>query len=80
MAYHNNNNNKGKVGYVYILANFNRNVLYIGVTSDLLERIWNHRIGKGSQFTGKYNVKYLMHIEKYPNINDAIHRKKQLKN
>jgi len=77
MAYH---NNTGKVGFVYILANYNRNVLYIGVTSDLLERVLKHRNGKGCKFTQKYNVKYLMRIEKYPNINDAILREKQLKN
>lgn len=57
MAYH---NFTGKNGYVYILANHNRNVLYVGMTCDLLERIWKHRTGEGCDFTKKYNVKYLM--------------------
>ncbi len=77
MGYH---TYSGKNGYVYILANFDRNVLYIGMTDDLLERVWDHRIGEGCEFTRKYNVKYLMHIEKYPNINEAIQREKHLKN
>lgn len=77
MSYH---TYSGKNGYVYILSNANRNVLYIGVTQDLTSRISKHKVGKGSKFTEKYNAKYLIYYEKYPNINEAIQREKQLKN
>lgn len=77
MSYH---SYTGKNGYVYILANFKRNVLYIGVTHGLLERIWDHKVGKGCDFTKKYKVRYLVYFEKFPNINEAIQREKQLKN
>ena len=77
MGYH---TYSGQNGYVYILANYNRNVLYVGMTDDLYQRVWQHRNGKGSTFTKKYNVKYLMYVEKFPNINEAIQREKQLKN
>ncbi len=77
MAYR---NHFGKNGFVYILSNYNRNVLYVGVTSELDERILNHKFGKGSKFSAKYNLKILLYFEKYPNIDRAIEREKQLKN
>ena len=69
-----------KYGYVYILSNENRNVLYIGVTSDLIRRIWEHRNMEGSCFTAKYNLRYLMYWEQHKSIQRAIEREKQLKN
>lgn len=77
MAYH---SYQGKNGYIYIISNFKGSVIYIGVTDDLIERIWNHRCGKGSDFTSRYNLTYLLYFEKYPNIDEAIRREKQLKN
>lgn len=71
---------QGKIGYVYMLSNYSRNVIYIGVTNDLIERISDHRKGRGSKFTKRYKVKHLLYFEKYPNIVEAIHREKQLKN
>ncbi|PHS52281.1 MAG: endonuclease [Lutibacter sp.] len=68
-----------KQSYVYILSNKNRTVLYIGVTSNLLERVTNHKNDKGSVFTKKYNVTDLLFFEVFTNINDAIKREKQLK-
>ena len=73
-------NRDGKNGYVYIMSNYKRNVLYIGVTSDLEERVWLHKQGKGSKFSKKYKTTLLVYFEEYPNIVDAIHREKQLKN
>ncbi|PAU93576.1 endonuclease [Aliifodinibius salipaludis] len=73
-------NSTGKNGFVYILSNHSRNVIYTGVTSELDERILDHRFGKGSRFTSKYNLKVLLYFEKYPNIDEAIEREKQLKN
>jgi len=69
-----------KESYVYILSNKNRTVLYVGVTSDLMTRIENHKKGTGSQFTKKYNVYDLMYFEKFNDINQAIEREKKLKN
>lgn len=69
-----------KNGYVYILSNFNRTALYIGMTSDIERRILEHKAGIGSIHTKKYKLKYLIHFEKCPFIKDAIAREKQLKN
>jgi putative endonuclease len=69
-----------KKGYVYIVANFTRSTLYTGVTSNLPTRIRQHRDGKGSKFTSKYNARYLMYFEEHENIEDAIHRETQIKN
>ncbi len=77
MAYR---NSSGRNGYIYILSNVKRSVLYIGVTSELDKRIFEHKHGKGSKFTAKYNLKVLLYFELYPNINEAIEREKQLKN
>lgn len=77
MAYR---NSSGKNGYVYILSNVNRTVLYIGVTSKLDSRILIHKYGEGSTFTARYNLKALLYFEEYPNIEEAIEREKQLKN
>jgi len=69
-----------KQSYVYILANQFRTTFYIGVTSDLKIRIQQHIDGRGSKFTSKYNIKYLVYFEEFTDINQAILREKQLKN
>jgi len=66
--------------YIYILTNISRTVLYIGVTSDLIGRVTNHKISKGSIFTKRYNLKYLIYFEEFSDVNQAIQREKQLKN
>lgn len=68
-----------KEGYVYILSNAQRSVLYKGVTSDLVNRIYNHKQGNGSIFTSKYNAKYLMYYEIHQNMYEAIQREKRIK-
>ena len=55
-------------------------MLYIGVTGDLKQRIVDHKEGKASVFTKKYNIHYLMLFEEFTDINKAIAREKQLKN
>lgn len=67
-------------GYIYFMTNANKNVLYIGVTSNLKKRIWEHRthIYKNS-FTKKYNLEYLVYYEGFIGIEEAILREKQLK-
>ena len=77
MAFH---DLRGKTAYVYIVSNYKRDVIYIGVTSDLIKRTWNHKNGKGSKFSSRYNLTYLIYFEEYPNIEEAISREKQLKN
>ncbi len=68
-----------KRGYVYILSNYTRTTLYIGVTNNLEIRIAEHRNGTASAFTAKYKVFYLMYFEEYQSIQLAIAREKQLK-
>lgn len=64
--------------FVYIMASHSR-VLYIGVTSDLIKRIHEHREGVVEGFTRKYAVKYLVYCEEAPDAESAIQREKQLK-
>jgi putative endonuclease len=65
--------------YVYILASGRYGTLYIGVTSDLIKRIWQHREGLGEGFTKRHQVKYLVWYEVHGDIMAAITREKQLK-
>ena len=69
-----------KSGYVYIITNAYKNVIYIGVTSNLKDRIYQHKCGEGSEFSKKYRLNRLVWFEEYPNIKDAIFREKQIKN
>jgi len=67
---------------VYILTNFNKTVLYIGVTSNLVLRLREHRAGirnGTSSFTARYRVCYLIYVERFGSITDAIRREKELK-
>lgn len=66
--------------YVYIMTNTYRTTFYIGITSNLSRRTYEHHEGKGSLFTKKYNLKDLIYYEEYTDINQAISREKQLKN
>lgn len=69
-----------KAAYIYILTNKNNTVLYVGVTSNLEQRIRQHRTGfYKDSFTSRYNITKLVYYELYLNIEDAIHREKQLK-
>ena len=68
-------------GYVYILTNINHSVLYIGVTSNLRNRIHEHKAKlHPTGFTAKYNCNILIYFEGFNLIEDAIAREKQLKN
>jgi len=68
-----------KKGYVYILTNKPKGVLYIGVTSQLMPRSEQHLTTRTNSFTRKYNLNKLVHLEEYPTITEAIQREKQLK-
>lgn len=65
--------------YVYLLTNNHNNVLYTGVTSDLIRRIYEHKNKLVKGFTQKYNVDQLVYYEVFPTIMDAIDREKQIK-
>ncbi len=67
-------------GYTYIMSNKIRTVFYIGVTSDIRNRVFKHKKGRGSIFTSKYKCHYLVYYEWFQYINHAIEREKQLKN
>jgi len=68
-------------GCVYILTNYSRTVLYIGVTSDLYFRIKDHKEKlHPDSFTVKYNCNILVYFEQFSTIEEAIGKEKQLKN
>ena len=64
---------------VYILASATRR-LYIGVTSDLTRRVWQHKCKLYDGFTKRYNIDRLVYYEVYGRMESAIHREKALKN
>jgi putative endonuclease len=65
--------------YVYILASKKNGTLYIGVTGDLVRRIYEHRQNLIDGFTRKYNVHDLVYYEIHERIEEAITREKQIK-
>ncbi len=65
--------------YVYILASKRNGTLYIGITSDLVKRVYEHKNNLVHEFTEKYNVHNLVHYETTGDVNGAIAREKQLK-
>lgn len=65
--------------HTYILTNKANTVLYVGVTSNLPERIWQHKNKVYKGFAAKYECKKLVYYEEYSWIEDAIAREKQLK-
>ena len=66
--------------YVYMLTNEKGNVLYTGVTNDLIRRVYEHKnhLDRGS-FTAQYNVEKLVYFEATSDIESAIEREKQIK-
>jgi putative endonuclease len=64
---------------VYILASQPRGTLYIGVTSDLTARLWQHRKDIAKGFTKRYRVHTLVRFEQFDDMPTAIAREKQLK-
>jgi putative endonuclease len=64
---------------VYILASKRNGTLYIGVTSDIARRSWEHREAAAEGFTDRYSVKLLVYAEFHDTMPDAILREKQMK-
>lgn len=65
--------------YVYILANKRNGTLYVGVTKDLIRRIWEHKNKVVQGFTSKYSVYLLVHYETIEDFNSALLRERRLK-
>jgi putative endonuclease len=65
--------------YVYILASRRNGTLYIGMTDDLLRRIWQHREGVVPGFTSKYGVKMLVWYEQHDTRESVLIRERRLK-
>ena len=69
-----------KGGAVYIMSSWNKRVLYVGVTTDLRGRIWEHKEKKyPDSFTAKYNCIQLVYYKRFDTIEDAIAEEKRLK-
>ncbi len=68
-----------KTPCVYILASKRNGTLYIGVTSNLRDRVWRHKKDIGSSFTREYRVHRLVWYETHPTMAGAIEREKNLK-
>ena len=64
---------------MYIMTNKKNNVLYIGVTSNLFNRVAEHKDKMIAGFTSKYNVTKLVYYEEYNTMEEAISREKQIK-
>ncbi len=69
-----------KNAYVYIVTNKLKGTLYIGVTSNLIKRIYEYKTNAMDGFTSTYNLKLLVYYEIFEDIENAIMREKQLKN
>jgi putative endonuclease len=68
-----------KGGWAYIVTNRPNGTLYVGVTSNLPRRIWEHREGVVEGFTKRYRLKRLVYVERYDDIGSAIQRERNLK-
>ncbi|RBQ02283.1 GIY-YIG nuclease family protein [Pedobacter miscanthi] len=67
-------------GWIYIMTNYEKTTLYIGVTSDLRSRIYEHQNKTyTNSFTAKYNLIYCVYYEAFLSIEEAIDREKQIK-
>lgn len=65
--------------WTYILTNRPNGILYVGVTSDLVRRMWEHREGLMDGFTKRHGLKRLVYVERHDEIIRAIQREKNLK-
>ena len=66
-------------GWVYIMTNRPNGTLYVGVTSNLARRIWEHREGMADGFTRRYGLRRLVYVEHHDEIRTAIQRETNMK-
>ena len=66
-------------GWVYLMTNRPNGTLYVGVTDDLVRRVWEHREGVVDGFTKRYALKRLVYFEQYDDVRDARQREQNLK-
>lgn len=67
------------MAYIYILTNQYNTTLYVGVTNDLIRRIYEHKNDLVPGFSGRYQLHKLVYYEQLPDITQAISREKQIK-
>ena len=65
--------------YVYIMARGRNSTFYVGITSDLPKRVWEHKNKAADGFTKKYDIAHLVYYETYDDAENAIRREKRLK-
>ena len=65
--------------FVYMLASKRNGTIYVGMTDDLVKRVWQHRTGALPGFTRKYNVKILVWYESHESRESAFQRERQIK-
>lgn len=73
------NEDMDKGGFVYIIGNWTGDVIYVGVTSDLEKRIYQHRHKLVKSFSSRYNVSRLLYFKNFGEIEMAIQREKEIK-
>ena len=73
------NKHMSKTYHTYILTNKPHGSLYVGITSNLIKRIWQHKNNITKGFTHKYNIKLLVYFEEFNDPYSAIKREKRLK-
>lgn len=65
--------------YIYILTNITNRVLYVGITSNLVKRVYEHKQKLVKGFSDRYNINKLVYYEVFEDISEAIKREKQIK-
>ena len=65
--------------YVYILASRPNGTIYVGVTNDVIRRVYEHKQGLADGFTKRYGVNTLVHFEAYDDVNRAMQREQNIK-
>ncbi len=67
-------------GWIYIMTNRRNGTLYVGVTNDLIRRVWEHREGAGSSFAHRYALTKFVYFERHEDIRAAIQRGTSIRN
>jgi len=68
-----------KTYYIYLMTNWNHRVMYVGVTNDLVRRVYEHKNKLMEGFTSRYNIKKLVYFENTGDIHTTLAREKEIK-